>query len=184
MEADRVGVVSQTGESVRDTTPVVMKEMKGTIGLTSKTAWLRPLTQAAADITTLGTVRGSRCRTSRDLFTEWATELGFPDYFGRNWDAFSDCLGEAVARASAESASSEGERAPLAVIVQEADELLADEPASALWVFLNILGQNAGKDSSRPTLSLLLDGTPDRLSRVTERMTEAGYPPLLRGHLS
>lgn len=29
-----------------------------------------------------------------ELFDFYATELTFPDYFGRNWDAFIDCLSD------------------------------------------------------------------------------------------
>ncbi|MET9080715.1 barstar family protein [Streptomyces sp. NPDC004237] len=97
--------------------------------MTSTTAWIRPLAEAPAGIPAPKEVRGSRCRTSDALFTEWAVALGFPDHFGRNWDAFRDCLRDAV---NAE---------PKAIIVREGGELLADEPERASAVLGLILGE-------------------------------------------
>jgi len=37
-------------------------------------------------------IRGWQCRTTTQLFNEFAASLQFPSYFGRNWDAFEDCL--------------------------------------------------------------------------------------------
>jgi len=37
-------------------------------------------------------VDGERCATKETLLDEWASVLKFPDYFGRNWDAFIDCM--------------------------------------------------------------------------------------------
>ncbi|MEV0227489.1 barstar family protein [Streptomyces sp. NPDC050704] len=132
--------------------------------MTSTTAWIRPLNEATAGIPTPKEapkeVRGSRCRTRQGLFTEWAAALGFPEYFGHNWDAFGDCLRDAV------SEPSEPSEPPMAVVVREAGDLLADEPENVLALLLLILGQAAGDDSAAPRLLLLLDDTPDRLTRL------------------
>lgn len=40
----------------------------------------------------LRTLDGDECITSRDLFQEWARVLGFPDYFGINYDAFDEVM--------------------------------------------------------------------------------------------
>lgn len=37
-------------------------------------------------------IRGSHSRTAPDFFTEIAAALEFPSYFGRNWNAFNDCI--------------------------------------------------------------------------------------------
>jgi RNAse (barnase) inhibitor barstar len=37
---------------------------------------------------------GAAIRSQEDLFRELARVLEFPDYFGHNWDAVSDCLSD------------------------------------------------------------------------------------------
>jgi RNAse (barnase) inhibitor barstar len=39
-------------------------------------------------------VEGSRIVDEGTFFAHVAAALGFPDYFGRNWDAFHDCFGD------------------------------------------------------------------------------------------
>ncbi|MDW8805805.1 barstar family protein [Streptomyces scabiei] len=145
--------------------------------MTGTTAWIRPLPEAASGVRTARwEVDGSRCRTSRDLFTEWATRLGFPDHFGHNWDAFRDCLRDVLPDRGAEAVRHDAPTSP-ACVVRKAGDLLTDEPGHALSILLSILSETAGGDSTAPRLLLFLDDTPDRLSQLTQRMTEAGCPP-------
>ncbi|WP_416979607.1 barstar family protein [Streptomyces sp. T028] len=142
--------------------------------MTATTAWIRPLTEMAADIpTTRGEVRGSRCRTSQDLFTEWAAGLGFPDHFGHNWDAFQDCLDDILPGVGIVQVGQEA-HPPAVVIVREAGELLAEEPVTVLAILVMILSETAGTDSAAPRLLLLLDDTPDRLASLNRRLVDAG----------
>jgi hypothetical protein len=67
--------------------------------------------------------------------------------------------------------------AGLTILLREAGDLLTDEPPQALRILLHILDERAGDDPAAPKLLLLLDDTPDLLSRLAQRMTEAGYPP-------
>lgn len=71
-----------------------------------------------------GALDGRVCRTRAAFFSEVARVLRFPDYFGRNWDAFYDCLRDA---------------APPAFAVDHAEELLADEPSGQLALLLGAL---------------------------------------------
>jgi RNAse (barnase) inhibitor barstar len=51
---------------------------------------------AAADKSGFAIIRIdlSAVRDKRTLFERLATALKFPDWFGRNWDALADCLGD------------------------------------------------------------------------------------------
>jgi len=42
------------------------------------------------------TVEGSRIKDKQTLLCELASALDYPDYFGRNWDAFEECLRDAA----------------------------------------------------------------------------------------
>ena len=39
-------------------------------------------------------IRGKRCGDTQALFQEWSAALQFPYYFGGNWDAFEECVGD------------------------------------------------------------------------------------------
>jgi len=39
-------------------------------------------------------VDGRACQTADGLFREFAAKVPFPSYFGHNWPAFAECLGE------------------------------------------------------------------------------------------
>ncbi|MFJ4097420.1 barstar family protein [Kitasatospora sp. NPDC089913] len=84
-------------------------------------------------------VRGANCRTAAALFAEWARALPFPGYFGHNWDAFEECLNDALRPPGAGSAVPR-----LLVLVVDADAVLADEPPDRLALLLEILDAAAG----------------------------------------
>jgi RNAse (barnase) inhibitor barstar len=37
-------------------------------------------------------IDGKNCTTKGALFAEFSQKLAFPDYFGKNWSAFEDCI--------------------------------------------------------------------------------------------
>jgi RNAse (barnase) inhibitor barstar len=71
-------------------------------------------------------VDGHACRTRAAFFHEAARALGFPDYFGHNWDAFLDCLRDLDRPA---------------LTVERADELLSEEDPRQLAILLEILAR-------------------------------------------
>ncbi|MGW6915846.1 barstar family protein [Kitasatospora sp. NPDC054939] len=110
---------------------------------------------AAAD-RQLRLVHGGRCRTRAALFDEWARVLGFPDYFGRNWDAFEECLADTLRPPGG------GETGPLLVLVSAAEGLLADEPPAQLATLLAVLDAvaTAGSNTPAPPLRVLFVSDP------------------------
>ncbi|MBX3410067.1 MAG: barstar family protein [Phycisphaeraceae bacterium] len=38
------------------------------------------------------TIDGRNCTSRLALMDEWSRVLAYPDYFGRNWDAFEECV--------------------------------------------------------------------------------------------
>jgi RNAse (barnase) inhibitor barstar len=81
-------------------------------------------------------VDGAACRTKQAMLVEWARALDFPDYFGHNWDALSDVIGDLI------------DDGPIVIAVDDAVELLADEPPEQLRTLLEVL------DDERLTLLL------------------------------
>lgn len=40
----------------------------------------------------IAAIDGNECKSKEDFFTKTSAALQFPDYFGNNWDSFSECL--------------------------------------------------------------------------------------------
>jgi hypothetical protein len=82
---------------------------------------------------TVRVLNGARMRTKAQLLAEFASRLEFPEYFGHNWDALADCLGDlGWLRGFA-----------YVFLVESADELLADEPPDLLRLFSELIGRVA-----------------------------------------
>lgn len=95
-------------------------------------------------------IDGRTCRTRAAFFEETARALDFPGYFGRNWDALTDCLRDAGA---------------VTLIVAHADELLSQEPPTSLATLLAIL-RTAADDG----LTLTLCAEPDQEASLRQRV--------------
>jgi RNAse (barnase) inhibitor barstar len=79
-------------------------------------------------------LQGRKCRTKSALFSEFARVLEFPSYFGKNWDAFEECLTDL-------------EWLPAAgylLIITDAEQVLNDDDQEDYKTFINIL-QETGK---------------------------------------
>lgn len=75
-----------------------------------------------------------RMRTRDGLFDEFASRLQFPDYFGRNWDSFSELLADLSWLGGA----------AYAIVVGHATRLLDEEPGQ-LPQFLDLVGHVAAE---------------------------------------
>lgn len=100
-------------------------------------------------------LRGERMRTTDGVFGEFAAALQFPPYFGFNWHAFDECLGDL---------SWLGVDAGVGVVISAGDELFTDA-MSALRDFVTSVGyavtewaetSESGVGSDRPPASLLV----------------------------
>jgi Barstar (barnase inhibitor) len=110
--------------------------------------WLTVTTEPAPAV-----ADGRACRTRAALFDEVARVLEFPPYFGRNWDALVDSLRDVV---------------PVALTVAYAEQLLVDEPPSALATLFDIM-RRAAYDG----LTLTLSTDPAHEAALRQRLTAA-----------
>lgn len=114
-------------------------------------------------------IRGERCRSERLLFEEWATTLGFPTYFGNNWDAFDEVVGEYLILEDGGLGSSldigvVGQDARLLVVlVTRSEELLIEAPERWLKTLVEILER-------APLEPIWEGGKPDPLQKAEMRV--------------
>ncbi len=98
---------------------------------------------------------GSRITSEASFFQEAAEALDFPEYFGMNWDAFGDCLGELLDDASPRMAivwrdSSKSAAFHLATLIAATHMLLnaaqsvRDEKHDVAQFAVFLLGEGAG----------------------------------------
>jgi Barstar (barnase inhibitor) len=74
---------------------------------------------------------GSCCRSEREFLLGIASALDFPEYYGRNWDAFFECFGDLLevteGGMGSEFGGCEGRAGDLLhLVVQHAEDLLVD----------------------------------------------------------
>ncbi|GAA1017819.1 hypothetical protein Aple_027970 [Acrocarpospora pleiomorpha] len=101
-------------------------------------------------------IDGRACRTRAAFFEEAARVLRFPDYFGRNWDAFADSLSDATRAGT------------LTLVVEHAEDLLSAEPPEQFATLLSILAEAA-----HTGLTITLYADPDHEAPLRQRATEA-----------
>lgn len=110
----------------------------------------RPLPPWLTVSTASAVLDGRVCRTRAAFFEEVARALRLPGYFGRNWDALTDCL-----RGTG----------PVALVVEHAEDLLAAEPPEQFALLLAVLG------AADLTLTLLTD--PEHEAPLRLRVADA-----------
>ncbi|NJC85088.1 barstar family protein [Planosporangium mesophilum] len=120
--------------------------------------WLRIVTGDAP--TDAARVSGAACRSRAGLLAEWAARLRFPEYFGHNWDALADSLKDLTAAA------------PLTLVVDDAAQVLADEPPAQLRTLLAVLAEVA--EAQPGTLDVILACGPGDEPELRERIAAAG----------
>ncbi|MGV9860737.1 barstar family protein [Gordonia sp. NPDC003425] len=119
------------------------------------------------------TLDGTQMSTIAGLYDEYARGWDFPDYFGRNKDAFDDCMRDLDG-----TALSEGTRAPAGylTVIDDADRLLAAAPGELRW-FGRALGhyRDHYRDTAIPhaTFATLLSAPPDRRRALESRWRDA-----------
>jgi hypothetical protein len=92
-------------------------------------------------------------RDAAEVFRAFARELGFPGYFGHNWDALVDCLDDLCAAAT--------DGVGLAGVIRHADALF---DAPFLRTFVSVLCQGAARANS----AVDLDGEPLHRPAIVE----------------
>lgn len=124
--------------------------------------------ETLAELGIIGRVlHGTRMRTKTGMLDEFASQLAFPDYFGRNWDGLADCLADL------------GWLHGLAyvVVIDRASQLLVAEPSVETVRFVQLVQRVAsqwaqpvsvGEDWDRPAIPfhLLLHDSPDQCETV------------------
>jgi hypothetical protein len=117
-------------------------------------------------------VRGDRCDIVASLFHEWAAALQFPYYFGRNWNAYEECLGDLAWLG----------RPPYTIFITNLPEILPSSSADRAQFFDIIrlsadIGRMALRDraviGSRPRgLHLVFHAKPQQKKLALERLIE------------
>ncbi|MEV4316131.1 barstar family protein [Actinocrispum sp. NPDC049592] len=118
---------------------------------------------ALSDTAVVRRIRGARSRTAPRFFDEIAAAYQFPSYFGSNWAALRDMLGDfSWLRAKA-----------YVFVIDSADEFLAEEDDSVLVTGLSVLAGSASSAGSVP-FHFVLQAPAD--GRIAKALGANGIP--------
>jgi hypothetical protein len=117
-------------------------------------------------------IHGTRCHSEPSLFSEFAAALQFPLYFGRNWDAFADCLSDLPEWTQAEHTG---------LIIADADHILLhddDLPVKFFEVLRDVIAVR--QTAIRVLLHIGQDapGYDYRRARLLTKMARAQVSPM------
>jgi RNAse (barnase) inhibitor barstar len=110
-------------------------------------------------------VDGAHMSMACTMFEEFSIALRFPGYFGRNWDAFEECLGDFLADAGEMS---------VPLLVSHAGTLLTDAPDQDFVTLVEVLTSAGEPERARLVVSLA-DDEPG-LSHLRDRLRRTGLP--------
>ncbi len=138
-----------------------------------ETGWVHQLAASESDVDdyartlrapglTARLVRGQRCISRERLFHEFAAALQFPYYFGENWDAFEECVGDLSWLGGS----------GLLLFITNADKLLVGHPDD-FKMLVSIL-QSAHDEENSPLQRIFLHCTPAAGQATHDRYARAG----------
>ncbi|MEO8184411.1 MAG: barstar family protein [Deltaproteobacteria bacterium] len=161
-------------EPLRATAPWLRRWMAG--DAEAHTALWRLRGETAGKELFIGSLRGWKMRERQGVFDQFGALLQFPRYFGGNWNAFVDCLGDLDwLRASG-----------FLLVLMDAGDVLRDGDPDEFGLLLRLLEQTAEAFAAvtefRPALPfhVLLHATPERATELEERLAAEGRAlPLL-----
>ncbi len=78
-------------------------------------------------------LRGRKMQSAAKVFDEFGAALQFPDYFGENWDALDECLGDL----------SWLQGTAYTLLITDTAQVLRQEPAEQFRLFFSVLGHAA-----------------------------------------
>ena len=117
------------------------------------------LLEAAAGVTPVWWLRGSRMRTRSALMDEWAAAAQFPPHFGGNWDALRDALSDLPRGGT--------------FLVLEADQLLQEAQAADSKTLFAVLHDLQDDLTPRP-FRIVFQVDPARQEAILRRFPELG----------
>ncbi|OLM01699.1 hypothetical protein Ae406Ps2_1699c [Pseudonocardia sp. Ae406_Ps2] len=93
-------------------------------------------------------VQGQRCRTYKDALRSLGDALELPGYYGQNYDALDECLRELLEIDDGHLGAVFGDRvgrpaSGLLVVIDYAENLLAEEPPQELATLMSVLERAA-----------------------------------------
>jgi hypothetical protein len=122
-------------------------------------------------------VRGDKMRRVDRLFDEVSAACQFPYYFGENWAAFAECLGDLYWIHSS----------CFVLIITKADEVLADEP-NDIGAFVESIGdainaynrKKGNSDHDHSMFQVMINASDIDNNVITLLSKELGNPIMLR----
>jgi hypothetical protein len=121
----------------------------------------------------LWSLDGKKCITKNGLFKEFQTKMSFPNYFGKNWDAWNDCMGDLRWINN----NSDGPKQSHFILIFNA-ERITELALSDRKIFLDLLScmedrWNAGYKSPRGVYKIIFASTVANISIVIDMLAES-----------